>query len=354
MSTVEMLGSLLGLVWASGLRLYATVLLVGLGVRFSLLALPPEMEGLRVLAEPRVLTAAGMMFLVEFVADKVPWVDSLWDSVHTVIRPLGAMAMATAAAGWMDPAAKTILALLCGGVALAGHSSKAATRLLANHSPEPFSNIALSLGEDLFVLFAVWLAIQHPILALCLLAAFLAVFAWMAPKIFRLLRVQAPALAGFIRNFAMPDRIRPRTPAAAASQTATMEDRVKRVLPNDRTLAHRMPVNFLRTLGEMFPGSDPSLAFRAVAMKSVPGLRNSPGYLCIMDDRCVFVTRRSFRLRVHRIEADRVTRADYRSGIFLDRLVFHGPDGERGFYLAKDGGPIGECVALALSPAAVL
>ena len=179
MNTVALLGSTLGLGFLAGIRLYATVLAVGIAIRFGLLRLNDHARGLEALADWRVLTIAGVAFLAEFFADKIPWVDSAWDAVHTFIRPVGAALLAAAALGDMDPAMRTSLAILTGGVALTSHSGKAATRALVNHSPEPFSNVALSLMEDAAIPFGVWLATAHPVItfvAVVILVALTALF----------------------------------------------------------------------------------------------------------------------------------------------------------------------------------
>ena len=124
----------MGLGLVSGLNLYATVLTVGLGLRLGLITLTPETSGLAVLSNPYVLIAAGVIYLIEFFADKIPWVDSIWDSVHTFIRPLGAAVIGATAIGAVEPQT-AVIAALCAGVSLSGHSVKAGTRLLANHSP---------------------------------------------------------------------------------------------------------------------------------------------------------------------------------------------------------------------------
>src|SRR5215472_1967922 len=167
MGNIGLLGSALGLSFLAGIRLYATVLVVGLAMRFHLLHLKAGMEGLNVLADWRVLTVAGIAFLAEFFADKIPYLDSAWDAVHTFIRPVGAAVLAATALGDMDPAIRTGVAILAGGVALTSHSGKAATRALANHSPEPFSNVALSFIEDAIIPAGVWLATAHPVFTLC-------------------------------------------------------------------------------------------------------------------------------------------------------------------------------------------
>ncbi len=188
MGTIALLGSTLGLGLVAGVRLYAAVLAVGLGLRLGILHLNPGLERLSVLASPYVLIPAAIAYAAEFLADKIPWVDSAWDFVHTLIRPLGAALIAAAALGSVDKTAMVTAAVLSGGVGLLGHTAKAGTRLIVNHSPEPFSNIGLSLAEDGFVAAGAWMAIEHPLIMLGIVAAFVAVFLWVVPKIFRAIR----------------------------------------------------------------------------------------------------------------------------------------------------------------------
>lgn len=175
LSNLGLLGSALGLGFLAGIRLYATVLALGLAIRFHLLHLRPGMQGLEVMADWRVLTLAGIAFLAEFFADKIPYVDSAWDAIHTFVRPIGAAVLAATALDGMDPALRTCIAILSGGVALTSHSGKAATRALVNHSPEPFSNLALSFAEDAAVPAGVWLATAHPAIMLCVVIVALVV-----------------------------------------------------------------------------------------------------------------------------------------------------------------------------------
>ncbi len=180
MDTLQLLGSTFGLSFLAGVRLYATILALGLGIRFGLFHLPAALHGLEVLAHPAVLILAGVAYLAEFVSDKIPWFDSLWDSVHTFIRPIGAALLGAAALGDMDPALRVGLAIVCGGIALTSHASKAATRVVANHSPEPFSNIALSLAGDVAAPAGVWVAMNHPVVALVAVICALVVIAFLA------------------------------------------------------------------------------------------------------------------------------------------------------------------------------
>jgi hypothetical protein len=200
LDSLATLGALLGLGMVSGIRLYSTVLAVGLGIRFDFLDVPPALRHLEVLAETPVLLIAGAVYLVEFLADKIPVVDSLWDLVHTFIRPVGAAVVAATAIGPVDPVVKTSVILATGVVALSGHSAKASTRVLVNQSPEPFSNVGLSLGEDAVVLGGVWLALNHPVLTFVLVLLAVALIAWLVPKIFRLVRRQVAGVWRFLRG----------------------------------------------------------------------------------------------------------------------------------------------------------
>jgi len=188
MDPIHLLATTLGIGFAAGIRLYATVLGLGLAIRFGMLQLPAAMQGLDVLAHPAVLIAAGIAYAVEFISDKIPWVDSMWDAVHTVVRPVGAAVLAATAFASLDPATRVVLTILCGGVALSSHASKAATRLAVNQSPEPFSNIALSLAGDFAAPFLLWLTAAHPLVTLAVVVSFLVVFVWVARKIWRVLR----------------------------------------------------------------------------------------------------------------------------------------------------------------------
>lgn len=175
--------------WASGLRLYLTVLLVGIAGHWGWIALPP---GLQVLASPLVMTGAAALAVVEFLADKIPLVDSAWDALHTLIRiPAGAALVAGLASGWAGDhgeAWTVVAALLGGGLAAAAHTAKASTRAAANTSPEPFSNLGLSLAGDVAVPTMLWLAWAHPLVFFPLLALALAVMATLIWFCFRFLR----------------------------------------------------------------------------------------------------------------------------------------------------------------------
>lgn len=194
MDPLQTLALALGGGIAAGLRLYATVLGLGLAIRLGWLHLPASLQGLEILAHPAVLAAAALAYVAEFISDKIPWFDTFWDAVHTFIRPVGAAMLGAAAFATLDPAARTSLALLTGGAALSAHASKAAVRFAVNHSPEPFSNWLLSLAGDFTVPALLWLTFTHPLLTLSSALIFLLIFAWLAVRIFRLLRRAFTAL----------------------------------------------------------------------------------------------------------------------------------------------------------------
>jgi hypothetical protein len=157
--TPQLLALAAALGWASGIRLYAVVLLTGLAGYFGLVDLPP---GLHVLQHPGVMVAAGFMCFVEFFADKIPYVDTMWDTVHTLIRIPAGAALAAGALGADGPTMAWVGAILGGGLAATSHVTKLTTRAAVNTSPEPFSNIGVSLAEDGFVVFMLWLSATHP------------------------------------------------------------------------------------------------------------------------------------------------------------------------------------------------
>lgn len=176
------LGLTLGVAWASGINLYAAILVLGYLGSSGALVLPPDLQ---ILANPLVLLAAGAMYLVEFFADKVPGVDTSWDTLHTFIRIPAGAAMAAGAVGDVDPAITLAAALVGGGLAAGTHATKAGSRVLVNTSPEPFSNWFVSLGEDVAVVIGLWTALYYPWVFLGGLLVFILVMIWLLPKIWR-------------------------------------------------------------------------------------------------------------------------------------------------------------------------
>ena len=188
------LGRTMGFSFAAGLNLYATVAILGLASRYGWVALPPQYE---VFDNPWIIGGALTLYVIEFIADKIPWVDSVWDAVHTVIRPVGGAVIAVATLGENTPVTETVVALLGGALAASTHFSKSGTRVLANASPEPFSNWALSLGEDLFVVGLGVLALKYPaaaaVVVIVCLALIVAFAAWIVKAVRRRFARSAPA-----------------------------------------------------------------------------------------------------------------------------------------------------------------
>jgi hypothetical protein len=200
----------MGTAWTSGINLYATVAALGIASRAQMIQLPPDLQ---VLGHPAVIAVACIMYVIEFFADKVPYVDSGWDVLHTFIRvPAGAI-LAARSLGDMNPALELAAILAGGSIALAAHGTKAATRLAINASPEPFSNWFASITEDVAVLGSIWLMFNHPLIMMVLLLVFLAVVVWLVPKIFRLAKRGFHALRNKMRG-AKPDQPTPSGPTA--------------------------------------------------------------------------------------------------------------------------------------------
>jgi hypothetical protein len=199
MNLIQILGLALGSAWTSGINLYATVAVLGLLQHYKLAHLP---GGLHVLDNWLVIGLALALYAVEFFADKVPYVDTIWDAVHTFIRVPAGAALAFAATSDVSPTVQVVALLLGGGLALSTHGTKATVRAAANVSPEPFTNWALSVVEDLIAVGSVVLAVLHPLVILIVVAVFLVIFAWLMPKVFRRLRRMLSAARAFFGGHA--------------------------------------------------------------------------------------------------------------------------------------------------------
>ena len=172
----------MGVAWASGINLYAAILVLGLLGSTGNMVLPADLQ---ILTSPLVLFAAGAMYLIEFIADKVPGVDTSWDVLHTFIRIPAGAAMAVGAVGEVDPAVSLAAAIAGGGLAAGAHATKAGTRVLINTSPEPITNWTASLSEDILVIAGLWTAFHYPLLFIFLLLVFILLMIWLLPKIWR-------------------------------------------------------------------------------------------------------------------------------------------------------------------------
>jgi hypothetical protein len=186
---IKIIALTMGVAWASGINLYAAILVLGVLGSTGNITLPPDLV---ILTDPLILAAAGVMYVVEFFADKIPGVDNGWDTIHTFIRiPLGAL-LAAAAVGEMNPSIAIAAALLGGGLAASTHATKSGVRVLINTSPEPVTNWLTSLGEDVVVLVGLWTALHYPLIFVIFLIVFILLMIWLLPKIWRgILRILA-------------------------------------------------------------------------------------------------------------------------------------------------------------------
>jgi len=315
MQVIQLLGSTMGLAFVAGINLYATVLSVGLGIRFGLITLPLDLAGLSILAHPYVLTIAAIIYVAEFFADKIPWVDTVWDSVHTFIRPLGAAILGIAAIGNLHPAMEVATFLLCGGVALSTHSTKAGTRLAANHSPEPFSNIGLSILEDLIAIGGTWVALTHPLLMIGIVLTFLIIFALVAPRIFRMLRIQFTALLAFFRM---------------------------RFGSREATLFDKTPNEYSENLPKDIASKAEGFCIRCASGKGIESGRNYLGFICLLDESLFFITRKRFRVRRFDIDMSEVDELKFERKLLLDCLIFFRGEKKMHLYLFKNWQKRGE------------
>jgi len=187
MQTIDIIAMTLGVAWASGINLYAAILVMGLLGAGGYTELP---ESLTILQDPLVLMAAGVMYFVEFFADKIPGVDSGWDAIHTFIRiPAGAMLAMGAAQGLeINQAAELAAALLGGSLAATSHLTKASTRLVLNASPEPMTNWTASFAEDIAVVGGLWTALTYPWAFVVFIIIFIALAIWLLPKLWRAIK----------------------------------------------------------------------------------------------------------------------------------------------------------------------
>jgi len=280
MEILQTLGMALGLASLAGLNLYLTVFVTGLAIQQHWIDISQTHPDLAVLGHPAIIAISGALYLLQFFADKVPWVDSLWDTVHTVIRPVGGAFLAIRVLGTPDPVLDVIAALLAGSVTLMVHGVKAGTRLVANHSPEPFSNIALSVTEDVTVLGGLALIRHDPTLAFFVFSAVLLAIAYFGPKLFRAVKVNAWLLWKKLTS-----------PAA---------DQLETELP--KTLPHELEIacHSANLLGEKIVWAVPCVSGSA---RGIPA--NVFGYLLATEGdpaRLAFVAKRAWRKTAQQLE----------------------------------------------------
>ena len=191
MNPLQTLGLALGAGFSSGLNLYATVATLGLLQRFGVIHLPPS---LAVVSHPIVLSIAIGLYVIEFFADKIPYLDTIWDAIHTFIRPPAAALIAYGASAAAPQEWRWAAALLAGGAALTSHSTKASARAAVNTVPEPFSNWTLSIGEDLLAVWLTWFTTVHPVATIAIVLALLILCAFLLYYLFRFVRAALKTL----------------------------------------------------------------------------------------------------------------------------------------------------------------
>ncbi len=193
MESLQAMALAIGGGWATGLNLYLTAAVLGIAHRLHWVVLPGQLD---ILANPVVIFFAVLLYVIEFVIDKIPFLDSAWDSVHTLIRPAGGAALASMAFSGSPESLQYTVAAIAGAASLNAHLGKAGTRVVINTSPEPFSNSAASVTEDGIVLGMLWLIFNHPAIALVLVIVLAAFVIWLIPKIFRFIKKFFQLLAG--------------------------------------------------------------------------------------------------------------------------------------------------------------
>lgn len=266
METLETLCVALGFATLAGLNLYLVVLVTGLAINQGWVDVSSTYPDLMVLGDPLVLTAAGIFFCMEFFSDKVPWVDSLWDSVHTLIRPVGGGLLAIHTLGPADPAFEVVVGMIAGGTTLVAHGFKSGTRLALNASPEPVSNIVASVGEDVAVLGGLALMNVNPVLAAIVFALFLGVSLYLTPKLFRRIKAYFWLLGKKGISFVS----RPGEQLLYSGLSSAEHQKLSSVL-GGRRADPEWSAKVLVGAAKRFPGFTPATFGRLVAESSRPG-----------------------------------------------------------------------------------
>lgn len=309
MEIINLLGAAMGLAFVSGINLYATVLAVGFGINMGLIELAPGMEPLETLGNPLILLVAGVLYTAEFFADKVPWVDSAWDTAHTLVRPIGGAWIAASAVGTLDPALEFATILLGGGVAFTSHAIKASSRLLINQSPEPVTNVATSVFEDIVAVAGAWLAVQHPAVMFALVVLVLVATTYFGPKVLRLMRLEFAILGTLLG----------------------------RLVGRRSDAWDHVPAKYRPALPDRVEASRLKLCLRAVSGKGTSLRRNLIGMLCMQDERLVFLTRSWFRPRCQELDLKNVEEAWLETRLLVHHLVLQTDRGEVRFGFFRDG-----------------
>ncbi len=303
MAPLSTLTGILGLSVVSGINLYLAVLTVGLAERFHWISgLPPE---LHVLAHPAVLIAAGLLFLIEFFADKVPFITVIWDGIHTFVRPIGGALLALGAAGNLHPTVQVIAMLAGGTIALGTHGSKMGFRLLAHTAPEPTAHSLISVAEDVGVVGLLALAYSHPYVALPVLAGIILLTALMLPMLFRVLHFLLAGFAGRVMSWV---RHAGRHEVSEWAELAILELDAK--------------------------GSQHVVRAFARKVRGAPRLKD--GFLARIGDRWHFIHRGLFKTKAIAMDESSIDPLRVGKGLIWDSLVFLRDGKAQVFFLPKD------------------
>ena len=226
MDPIQYIALSMGAAWASGVNLYATVAMLGWMGATGNIELPPELE---LVENPLVIFVASAMYVVEFIADKVPGVDSTWDTIHTFIRIPAGAALAAGAMGDVNEAVQFAAMLAGGGMAATTHATKAGTRLMINTSPEPFTNWGASIAEDVAAITLLWTALNHPWIAVGVLVVFILLMVWLLPKLWRLIKALFARIGRLFSGKPAPQAA---GPVADASYSEGVSDSLQINKPN--------------------------------------------------------------------------------------------------------------------------
>lgn len=289
-----LLAKIFGISFTSGINLYATVGLVGLAIRFNLVNNLPEQ--LNILANEYVIGVALVMYTCEFFADKIPAFDSVWDSVHTFIRPFAAAMLALMAAGDSPMIVKVIAMLIAGSVALTSHTAKAGVRLVANTSPEPFSNSALSIAEDVGVFALVALILTHPYIALAIILVLMTLIIWQGPKLLGFIVFMFKAILLKINSY----------------------------IPSEKFLnIEMMPIKFNNYLNEQL--FEKEQVFLTLSAKFKGKVRGA-GYLVLCSERLMLVYKKWFMIRYEEYDLNEIERMTFHENFLTDKITFAAED----------------------------
>lgn len=290
METFMLLAKIFGISFTSGINLYATVGLVGLAIRFNLVTNLPEQ--LNILANEYVIGVALVMYTCEFIADKIPAFDSVWDSIHTFIRPFAAAMLALMAAGDSPMIIKIIAMLIAGSVALTSHTAKAGIRLVANTSPEPFSNSILSIAEDIGVFVLVALILTHPYIALVIVLTLMTLIIWQGPK-----------LVGFI-----------------AFMFKAIIMKINSYIPSEKFLnIEMMPIKHNNYLNSIL--FDREQVFLTLSAKFKGRIRGS-GYLVLCSERLMLIHKKWFMICHEEYDLPEIKRLSFHENFLTDKITF--------------------------------